>query len=87
MRPGQLLSAAIWLLTIIATAGTATAQTPYVGTWKLNQDKSQLAGDTVKFGPAQGDAIEVKAGGLTYSFRVDGKNYAMPSGKIGRAHV
>jgi hypothetical protein len=82
MRPGQFLSAAILLLTIMATAGTAAAQTPYVGTWKLNQEKSQLAGDTVKFGPAQGDAIELKAGGLTYSFRVDGKNYAMPSGNL-----
>ena len=69
MRPGQFLSATIWLLVIIATAGTAAAQAPFAGTWKLNQDKSQLAGDTMKFGPAQGDAIELKAGGLTYSFR------------------
>jgi len=82
MRPGQFLSAAIWLLAIIAAAGTAAAQTPFVGAWKLNQDKSQLAGDTMKFGSAQGDAIELKAGGLTYSFRVDGKNYAMPSGNL-----
>jgi hypothetical protein len=82
MRPGQFLSATIWLLMIIATTGTAAAQTPFVGDWKLNQDKSQLAGDTMKFGPAQGDAIELKAGGLTYSFRVDGKNYAMPSGNV-----
>ena len=82
MRPGQFLSAAIWLLMTIAAAGTAAAQTPFVGDWKLNQDKSQLAGDTMKFGAAQGDAIELKAGGLTYSFRVDGKNYAMPSGNI-----
>jgi hypothetical protein len=41
-----------------------------------------LAGDTMKFGPAQGDAMELKAGGQTYSFRVDGKNYAMPSGNL-----
>jgi hypothetical protein len=81
MRPGWFLSA-IWLFISIAGIGTAAAQTPFVGTWKLNQDKSQLAGDTMKFGPAQGDAIELKAGGLTYSFRVDGKNYAMPSGNI-----
>jgi hypothetical protein len=66
----------------MATAGTAAAQTPFAGTWKLNQDKSQMAGDIMKFGPAQGDAIELKAGGLTYSFRVDGKNYAMPSGNL-----
>jgi hypothetical protein len=82
MRPGQFLSAAIWLSTVIVTAGTAAAQTPFAGAWKLNQDKSQLAGDTMKFGPAQGDAIELKAGGLTYSFRADGKNYAMPSGNL-----
>ncbi len=82
MRPGRFLSAAIWLFISILSIGTAAAQTPFVGTWKLNQDKSQLAGDTMKFGPAQGDAIELKAGGLTYSFRVDGKNYAMPSGNI-----
>ena len=82
MRPGRFLSATIWLFISIVTIGTAAAQTPFVGTWKLNQDKSQLAGDTMKFGPAQGDAIELKAGGLTYSFRVDGKNYAMPSGNI-----
>jgi hypothetical protein len=82
MRPGQFLSGTIWLLMIIATAGTAAAQTPFVGSWKLDQDKSQLGGDTMKFGPAQGDAMELKAGGLTYSFRVDGKNYAMPSGNI-----
>jgi hypothetical protein len=80
MRPGRFLSAAIWLFISFITIGTAAAQTPFVGTWKLNQDKSQLSGDTMKFGPAQGDAIELKAGGLTYSFRVDGKNYAMPSG-------
>jgi hypothetical protein len=67
---------------IMATAGTASGQAPFAGTWKLNQDKSQLAGDTMTFGPAQGDATELKAGGLTYSFRADGKNYATPSGNI-----
>jgi hypothetical protein len=82
MRPGRFLSATIWLFISIVTIGTAAAQTPFVGSWKLNQDKSQLAGDTMKFGPAQGDAIELKAGGVTYSFRVDGKNYALPSGNI-----
>ncbi len=82
MRPGQFLSATIWLMVIIGTAGTAAAQAPFAGTWKLNQEKSQLAGDTMTFGPAQGDAIELKAGGLTYSFRVDGKNYATPSGNM-----
>lgn len=82
MRPGQFLSATVWLLICVATASTAAAQAPFAGTWKLDQDKSQLAGDTMKFGPAEGDAIELKAGGVTYSFRLDGKNYATPSGNI-----
>jgi hypothetical protein len=82
MRPARLLSATLWLLMAMVTAATAVAQNPFVGTWKLNQEKSQLAGDTLKFGPAEGEAIELKAGGVTYSFRVDGKNYAMPSGNI-----
>ncbi len=44
--------------------------------------KSQLAGDTLKFSPAEGKAIELTAGGISYSFRLDGQNYAMPSGNI-----
>lgn len=82
MRPGRFLSGTIWLFVTLATAATAAAQNPFAGTWKLNQEKSQLAGDTMKFGPAAGDSIELTAGGVTYSFRVDGQNYAMPSGYL-----
>ena len=80
MRSGRCLLATVWLFLSLAAAGTAAAQNPFVGTWKINQEKSQLAGDTMKFGPAAGDAIELTAGGITYSFRVDGKPYALPSG-------
>jgi hypothetical protein len=82
MRRGRFFSATLWLLITVATAATAAAQNPFAGTWKLNQEKSQLAGDTMKFGPAEGQAMELTAGGVTYSFRVDGQNYAMPSGNI-----
>jgi hypothetical protein len=82
MRPGRLLSATMWLFFTMAAASTAVAQSPFVGAWKLNQEKSQLAGDTMKFGPAEGQAIELTARGVTYSFRVDGKNYALPSGDV-----
>ncbi len=82
MRSGRWLLATVWLFLSLAVAGTAEAQNPFVGTWKLNQDKSQLAGDTMKFGPAAGDAIELVAGGITYSFRADGKPYALPSGNV-----
>lgn len=82
MRPARRLCTVLWLLVAMVTAATAAAQNPFAGTWKLNQEKSQLAGDTLKFGPAEGQAIEWKAGGVTYSFRIDGNNYAMPSGNV-----
>jgi hypothetical protein len=82
MRPRHFLSATLWIFLSVAAAGTALAQNPFAGTWKLNQEKSQLAGDTMKFGPAKEDAIELVAGGMTYSFRTDGNNYAMPSGDL-----
>ena len=44
----------LWLFLHCAAAATAAAQNPFAGTWKLNQEKSQLAGDTMKFGPAAG---------------------------------
>jgi hypothetical protein len=82
MQPGRFLSAAFWLLITLAMAGTAMAQNPFSGTWKLNQEKSQLSGDTMKFSPAEGQGMELTAGGTSYSFRVDGNNYAMPSGNL-----
>ena len=82
MRSGRWLLATLWVFVSLAAASTAVAQNPFVGTWKLNQEKSQMAGDTMKFGPAAGDAIELSAGGTTYSFRVDGKPYALPSGHV-----
>jgi hypothetical protein len=80
MRAGRLLSATAWLWILIASS--AFAQNPFTGTWKLNQEKSQMGGDTMKFRPAQGDAIELTSGGQTYSFRTDGKTYGMPSGDL-----
>ena len=59
MRSGRWLLTTVWLFLSLAAAGTAVAQNTFVGTWKLNQEKSQLAGDTMKFGPAAGDAIEL----------------------------
>jgi hypothetical protein len=82
MRPRSLLFAVLGWLTCIAAVATAAAQNPFVGNWKLNQEKSQMAGDTLKFRPAEGQAIEVTWQGVTYSFRLDGKTYGMPSGDV-----
>jgi hypothetical protein len=81
MRPGQRFST-VWFFLALVTTATAAAQNPFAGTWQLNQEKSQLAGDTLKFGPAEGNAIQLTAGGVSYSFRLDGGNYATPAGNI-----
>lgn len=70
------------LIACMAFVRTSVAQSPFAGTWKVNQEKSQLAGDTMKFGPAAEQSIEMTAGGITYSFRTDGKPYALPSGDV-----
>lgn len=82
MGPRRSLFAAACLFACLATARTATAQNPFSGTWKMNQEKSQLAGDILVFGPAEGQAIELTAGGTKYSFRTDGNNYRLPSGNL-----
>jgi hypothetical protein len=74
------LFAALWLFLFVAAAGTATAQNPFAGIWKLSLEKSQLAGDIMTFIPAAGDSMQLTSGGTTYSFRTDGKTYALPSG-------
>ena len=82
MRARPLLFAVLGWFTCIAAVTTAAAQNPFVGTWKLNQEKSQMAGDILTFRPAEAQAIEVTSGGVTYSFRTDGKTYGMPSGDV-----
>ena len=82
MRPVRCLLVTVWLLATLAAVRTAAAQNPFAGTWKINPELSQLAGDTLKFIPAEGDALEMTAGGIKYSFRLDGKNYQTPTGHI-----
>ena len=45
MRPRPFLFATALAVYLMAAAATAAAQNPFVGTWKLNQEKSQMAGD------------------------------------------
>jgi hypothetical protein len=57
---------------LLVTASVAlAADTPFVGTWKVNRDKSKLVGDTVKFAPA-GALVRFTASGDSYEFKPDG---------------
>ncbi len=53
----------------------AAADSPFVGTWKLNPARSQLAGGTLQFAARRGGKIRCLAAGHSYTFRPDGKDY------------
>ena len=63
------------LLAVIGFCAAASAQNPFVGSWKLNQAKSQLTGDTVKYSPADAGAIQETTAVDSYTFKPDGKPY------------
>ena len=68
----KLLLKSMCYAALLVTASFAlAAETPFVGTWKLNLDKSKLTGDTVKFASA-GEMVRVTGGGDTYEFKPDG---------------
>lgn len=66
------------LLIAVGTCTLASAQNPFVGTWKLNQAKSHLTGDTVTYSTvADGTMKETTAVG-SYTFKTDGHPYTTP---------
>jgi hypothetical protein len=71
-----------WALAFGSTCTVALAQNPFVGTWKLNPEKSHLTGEIVQFTPAPDGALQLTADGSTYSFEINGKNYRMASGDL-----
>ncbi len=63
------------LCLLIGFTVAAVAQSPFVGTWKLDPAKSQLTGDTMKFSQGENGAMALTAGGHTNNFKTDGQNY------------
>jgi hypothetical protein len=66
------------MLAILCCCTVASAQSAFVGTWKLNQAKSHLTGDTVTYSStADGTMKETTAVG-SYTFKTDGRPYTTP---------
>lgn len=66
------------LIAIVSCCTFASAQKAFVGTWKLNQAKSHLTGDTVTYSTsADGTMKETTAVG-SYTFKTDGRPYSTP---------
>ncbi len=62
-------------------AGSAiAADAPYIGKWKLNPSKSQLTGETVTVEKLADGAIRQHQGDITFTFKLDGKEYPLPGG-------
>lgn len=69
-----------WLLSgslfaVLGTASFAVAESPFVGTWKLNQAKSHLTGGTMTFSPASNGMIRETVAEGSYTFKPDGHPY------------
>ena len=77
----KLAITSICLFALLGAAATlVAADNPFAGTWKLNQAKSHMTGDTMKFADAGSGSIRMTAGGLSYTFKIDGKAYPTPYG-------
>jgi hypothetical protein len=76
IRPMQILC----IVAIAASAAAAFAQSPFVGDWKMNNDKSHFTGDVIQFSPAPDGAIKFTAETRSYTFKTDGKEYTGATG-------
>lgn len=65
-------------LVLVLAGSLAAAENPFAGTWKFNPAKSKLTGDTMKFVKTESGAIRWSGSGLSYTFKMDGKEYKGP---------
>ncbi len=63
-------------LLALQTAAAQAADSPWSGTWKIDQAKSHLVGDTFTLAKGPGDMLHYSDGSTaSYDFGVDGKEY------------
>ena len=66
------------LLAIVSCCTVASAQNAFVGTWKLNQAKSHLTGNTVTYSTAADGTMKETTAVGSYTFKTDGRPYTTP---------
>jgi hypothetical protein len=64
----------------LVVTGTLPGDAPYMGKWKLNPAKSELAGDTMTIENVAGGMVQFSSQGFTYKYKLDGKEYPLPDG-------
>jgi hypothetical protein len=68
------------ILFFAAIVGAMAADSPFIGKWKLNPDKSQFAGTTMTIQQLPSGEMQQTAQGQSYKFKVDGKDYPVMPG-------
>ncbi|MES2222255.1 MAG: hypothetical protein V4587_14970, partial [Acidobacteriota bacterium] len=66
------------ILAVLSCTALARAESAFVGTWKLNQAKSHLTGETITYAAAADGAIRETTAAGSYTFKADGKPYTTP---------
>ena len=63
------------LILASATGVLMAAESPFVGKWKINPAKSQLAGTTMTYEKLPSGEMQFTGEGQSYKFKIDGKDY------------
>jgi hypothetical protein len=58
---------------MLVAAGTAFAESPFAGKWKLDPSQSKLTGDTIRFASGTDGEMMSTSQGHTTKFKLDGK--------------
>jgi len=75
----------ICLAALTFAAASALAQSPWNGTWKLNQARSHMTGDTYTL-TKSGNKYHSDEGSIQYDFACDGKDYPTLAGQTVSCH-
>jgi hypothetical protein len=59
-------------IVMLVVAGTALAESPWAGKWKMDPSQSKLTGDTIRFTSGGGDEMTYTGEGHTTKFKLDG---------------
>ena len=64
-----------FMLVLAAAFAVVAADLPYAGKWKINLAKSDFGETTLTFAQTGSGQMQYTADGLSYTFRIDGKDY------------
>ena len=67
-------------MALAITNAAPAADLPFIGKWKTDPARSDLTGTTVSFGNLPTGEWQWSSGGMTYTFRMDGKDHATGMG-------